>query len=388
MAERLVDVVTEKLLSLPEAFGRLDANQLAGLMEPTIAKAIEQDAAGGEMWIRVLSPELKNTLTKTVSMLQTDIEQVIDLREVVSSAFLRDKLLLVQLFQKVGRRELEFLVNSGLMFGFFLGIFQMLLWILVPNGWVLPVGGALVGYITNWVAIKLIFEPIEPTPVGPFVFQGLFEKRQKEVSIEFAEFLATRVLTSKRLITEMVDGKLTTTFKAKVRETIPFLVPDAVVEAAIGGFQRLAAEPDSHPVHQYVDETLGLQETLGARLKKLSSPEFENLLHPVFQEDELTLIIAGGVLGFAAGLGQQVMGWGGPGAQGALAIAMAGYQGSQHAILLSPLLLGQLARAGLWCMATAAAGATIMQHVIRFLRLRRIAIARRVRIMALGPSHV
>ena len=35
------------------------------------------------------------------------------LSEVVKSAFVRDKLLLVELFQKVGRKELEFLVNSG-----------------------------------------------------------------------------------------------------------------------------------------------------------------------------------------------------------------------------------------------------------------------------------
>ena len=49
----------------------------------------------------------------------------------------------------------------------------MLLWVLWPNGWVLPVGGALVGYITNWVAIKLIFEPVEPVQVssGPELFR-------------------------------------------------------------------------------------------------------------------------------------------------------------------------------------------------------------------------
>ena len=34
---------------------------------------------------------------------------------------------------------------------------------------------------------------------------------------------------------------------------------------------------------------------------KLSTREFEGVLHPIFQEDELTLIIAGGVLGLLAG---------------------------------------------------------------------------------------
>ena len=43
------------------------------------------------------------------------------------------------------------------------------------------------------MAIKLIFDPVEPVQVGPFVFQGLFEKRQLEVSQEFSEFLADRV---------------------------------------------------------------------------------------------------------------------------------------------------------------------------------------------------
>ena len=36
--------------------------------------------------------------------------------------------------------------------------------------------------------------------------------------------------------------------------------------------------------------------------------------HPVFQEDEIILIGAGGVLGAIAGLCQTKLGWGGPGA--------------------------------------------------------------------------
>ena len=48
--------------------------------------------------------------------------------------------------------------------------------------WILPVAGFLVGYITNWLALLLIFNPAEPVYVGPFRFQGVFLKRQAEVS--------------------------------------------------------------------------------------------------------------------------------------------------------------------------------------------------------------
>lgn len=57
----------------------------------------------------------------------------------------------------------------------------MFVWLLYDKPWTLPAGGAVVGYITNWLAIKLIFEPVDPVRIGPFVLQGLFLKRQDEV---------------------------------------------------------------------------------------------------------------------------------------------------------------------------------------------------------------
>ena len=40
-------------------------------------------------------------------------------------------------------------------------------------------------------------------------------------------------------------------------------------------------------------------------MEGMTSSQFERVLHPIFEEDELTLIIAGGALGLAAGLIQQ-----------------------------------------------------------------------------------
>merc|ERR1712194_776400 len=78
---------------------------------------------------------------------------------------------------------------------------------------------------------------------------------------------------------------------------------------------RAASDPRSYPeLHKYMTTKLDVEPTLACRLKLLSSTEFEDLLHPVFQEDEAILIAAGGVLGAIAGLGQTRLGWGGPGA--------------------------------------------------------------------------
>merc|ERR1712226_370789 len=58
-------------------------------------------------------------------------------------------------------------------------------------------------------------------------------------------------------------------------------------------------------LHKYVDDKLDLQNTLRVQMEKMSSEQFERVLHPIFEEDELTLILAGAFLGLVAGLIQQ-----------------------------------------------------------------------------------
>jgi hypothetical protein len=253
-------------------------------------------------------------LTELLKRLQLDIDNVLDLKSLVLSAFMRDKVVLVDLFQKVGRVELEFLVNSGFGFGFLLGLFQMGAWAAKPRGWTLPIAGALVGYATNWIAIKLLFEPADPVDIlGLFKVQGLFESRQIEVSNEFGAFLEHRVLNASSLLTELASGEDEGELYAFLRKQLPYPIPGHILTAAVKAINKVANNPMDYPeVHTYVEDKLDIQETLSSRLKLLSPTDFEDLLHPVFQEDEIILIATGGVLGAIAGLGQTQLGWGGP----------------------------------------------------------------------------
>ena len=94
--------------------------------------------------------------------MQQHIDELLDLKDVVVTGMIKEKQLLVDLFQRCGKAELAFLVNSGFGFGCLLGVFQMLLWIFFELPWTLAAGGAVVGYLTNLIALKLIFEPVEP----------------------------------------------------------------------------------------------------------------------------------------------------------------------------------------------------------------------------------
>lgn len=314
MAQRLVNIVTEKLLSLEEAFERLDPKELSSLLLPAMEESIRKDC--GLVWSIILKPVLPLLLPFLLKELNVEIDQVLNLNHVVLSAFVRDKEVLVDLFQKVGRVELEFLVNSGFGFGFVLGLAQMGAWAVKPAVWTLPVAGALVGYVTNWIAIKLLFEPAEPVNIGNiFVLQGLFESRQIEVSDEFGDFMSRRVLNSKSLLRDLADGGGEGDLFKFLRRQLPYPIPEHILKAAVAAIDEIARHPAKYPeVHSYVARQLDIEHTLSRRLKTLSPTQFEDLLHPVFQEDEIILIATGGVLGLAAGALQTRLGWGGPGA--------------------------------------------------------------------------
>ena len=68
-----------------------------------------------------------------------------------------------------------------------------------------------------------------------------------------------------------------------------------------GGSSKGITSKAAEQLHKYTNEQLGLRALLIERMGKLSPAEFEQVLHPIFKQDEIILIAAGGVLGFLAG---------------------------------------------------------------------------------------
>ena len=184
------------------------------------------------------------------------------------------------------------------------------------NPWTLSIGGMIVGLATNWLALKWIFEPVNPTRFGPFILQGQFLRRQKEVAAEFSKFFANNILSSQQVWKSILTDPTTSptfyalfarhfiNFANRVKGCLRINVEPEVIQMATN--RAMEKLPDHIPVlHSYIDRTLGLESTLRVKMEAMTSSQFERVLHPIFEEDELTLILAGAVLGFLAGLIQQ-----------------------------------------------------------------------------------
>lgn len=346
MSETMVQMVTSQLLSVQEVFKRLDPSCVADLLAPEVpklsqsvlddilhttlplkgkgkglAKSLSSLPAavfeGLPQQSKEIIAKMNHTFLKDFTKaMQEQISSLLNLKNCVTRQMMMDRTMLGSLFQKCGEKELEFLTNSGLWFGFILGLIQMTVALFWDNPWSLSIGGGIVGLATNWLALKWIFEPVNPTKFGPFILQGQFLRRQKEVAKEFSAFFAKNILTSDQMFTSILMDPETKPifdnlfsqhfikFATAVSSGLGVLPEPQVLKMAA---KRAVEKLPQHigVLHSYVDDKLQLQETLRVSMEGMTSAQFERVLHPIFEEDELTLILAGAVLGFMAGLVQQ-----------------------------------------------------------------------------------
>lgn len=191
--------------------------------------------------------------------------------------------------------------------------------------WTLPIQGVIVGYLTNYLALEMIFRPLLPKKVlGLWTYQGLFLKRQNEVSRLYAKLVSEKILTPKNILSELIFGKASKEIIDIIRkevsghvDTVTFLAKPALYATGkISEFdaakERIAvamadnAIENAFHLEAYLGESLQIEKMMGDRMSALPPKEFESILRSAFQEDEMLLILVGAALGALVGWFQMV----------------------------------------------------------------------------------
>lgn len=338
LAQMSTELILTKLLSLKELFasfkGEDFAEELGQVVDDTTEQILDEvrqragmlwDNAGEFMQQQIrdgVREKVREVTIKIVDDFGDNIEDVLDLEKVVIEAVLEDKRLMSLMFLQVGEAEFKFIERSGIWFGFLFGLIQMVVWVYYPADWVLPFAGFCVGYLTNWVALKLIFQPRHPKKIGPITVHGLFHKRQKEVAAEFSKLTAGKVLNADNITKTITTGETAEKIFGIVERRINELIdeyeqhPMAAMVVPEADRPELRAElvqriRDELPkpgglLHTFAAKSVNIKDELNDRMQKLPPEEFEGVLRPAFQQDEWKLILAGAVLGLAAGFAQFV----------------------------------------------------------------------------------
>lgn len=264
------------------------------------------------------SPEF---LTAFIADMQTNINSLLDIHHMCVSICVQNKEKVNKVFTECGADEFTFIRRSGFYFGFMFGCLQTIGWLFYDGNWLLPVCGFVVGWFTNYIALKIIFRPVEPTQFcGCFKIHGLFLKRQNEVSRTFARVICVELLNTEYMWKSILEGPNRGNFQALLRaHSIVFtenliggLRPFAVAAMGSEGFAKMKEDIAEKVIenistiiphtYKYTTKALDMERTIRESMQNLSSSEFEAVLHPAFEEDEMTLIFVGGVLGMLVGV--------------------------------------------------------------------------------------
>jgi uncharacterized membrane protein YheB (UPF0754 family) len=343
MSQSFSKLIHDKLVDMEKLFAEIDHEdneELDKVVEDVSVEIIREFSTNiaPESWARareklreyinmLVRRNVRRVTVEIFDRMAAEAGDFIDIDKIAHEALVEDRALLGRVLMDVAGPEFKFIERSGLWFGFLFGVIQMGVWIIYPEGWVLPVAGFLVGYVTNWLAMNLIYEPREPVQIGPFKIQGVFIKRQREVATQFADVIADRVLTPENMVQHISEGpnrqRLLDILEGQVEESMQEYERDAMVAMLVSKDKleeaktdlldrvRNADMSDSRQIKTFADQSRKIHAQMEENLGALDADQFGGILRPVFQKDEWKLILAGGVIGTGIGALQVVLLFGG-----------------------------------------------------------------------------
>ncbi len=190
------------------------------------------------------------------------------------------------------------------------------------NYWLflIPVISGFIGWITNLVAIKMLFHPKNPVKILGITFQGIFPKRQQQFAeklgklvgqelFSFAEIEAQ--LTAKENLTKLspiVESHLDHFLRNKLSSEMP-VISSFIGEKTIRKLKAVFLEemnmlfPELMKKYaQHLEEDLDLERIVTEKVSNFSSNKLEALLYQIMASEFRFVEIIGAVLGFLIGL--------------------------------------------------------------------------------------
>ncbi|MDO5708212.1 MAG: DUF445 family protein [Andreesenia angusta] len=182
--------------------------------------------------------------------------------------------------------------------------------------------GGLIGWITNYLAIKLMFRPIEPMNILGFKIQGIIPKRKKEIAFNIGNVIEEELVSLEDVIAEMTTEQnmkpIKDTMKIKIRIVIenklPSLVPVTIKEMVYSYIDRVIEEEGDRMVIEFLEEVTNDEQNKIKMAKlvesKINSFELEKLEEIIVHiaKNELKHIEYMGIfLGFFIGLVQGII---------------------------------------------------------------------------------
>ena len=185
---------------------------------------------------------------------------------------------------------------------------------------VVPLIGGVIGYVTNWLAVKMIFRPIRPVRVLGIRVQGLLGKRQADLARSIGRVVGGHLVQHEDIVRAMRGLDLERMLHEVVEPAMAAKIDQLRALPLIGGFltaERVASLRQSllagilehRPVIEQrleaaIESGLDVAALVTTKVAAFPVEKLEALVLEVSRRELRAIEILGGVLGVLIGVGQ------------------------------------------------------------------------------------
>lgn len=185
----------------------------------------------------------------------------------------------------------------------------------------LAVIGGIIGWITNVLAIKLIFRPINPIriPILNIEILGLIPKRRGEIAQNIGEIVQNELISLDEIVDEVLKeedkDRIVQYIKLKInnviRDKMPVFIPSTFKELIQGYLDDIVEQEISVTVTDLSEELvnratdrINIQKMIEDKINELDLEKLEDIILSIAKKELKHIEVLGLVLGFLIGIVQ------------------------------------------------------------------------------------
>ena len=184
---------------------------------------------------------------------------------------------------------------------------------------------ATIGWITNWVAIKMLFRPHKEINFGLFKIQGLIPKRRAEIGSGIANIIQNELISVKDVISNIdreefskrldssIDKVLEKNLKAKVKEKFPVLqmfFTDRMAKDVSNTIKDIIMENQEKIFEifsNYAEENINFEVIISDKISNFSLNKLEEIITLLAKKELKHIEVIGAILGMLIGAVQYLI---------------------------------------------------------------------------------
>ena len=191
----------------------------------------------------------------------------------------------------------------------------------------LPIIGALIGWLTNWVAVKMLFHPKKPLRLLIVTVQGVFPKRQQAFAEKLGNVVANELFsvnevtskirehaTSKEIL-GLIQTRVREVLEKKLEHYFPVVgmfVSETILDKIAKEFTSEIRSMLSELADRMalgVENEMDVESIVREKVANFSSNKLEDLLFAIMKREFRFVELVGAVLGFLIGSVQLAITW-------------------------------------------------------------------------------